>query len=221
MAPKKVPDKQLLKLSKKILDRYPKTFAREAGIDLSRGEPEALFQWLCACMLMSSGASPSSAVKAWLALMEKGWTTPERMLQSSWSERQHVLENAGYNHFKETMAARLYEISDQVLRKYGSDLNNLYDEYDGEVIEIHNALQEFHGLGDAGADVFCREVQLVWPELYPFLDDQGRDYARQLGYPPDAEELAEYCVKYEYPRFLTGIVRAGLENKIEEIKAAA
>jgi len=200
---------------------YPKTFAQEAGIDVSRGEPDALFQWLCASLLMSAQISHNIALDSARAIFREGWASPDKMKESNWNDRQRVLENSGYIHYKETTATRLEDTADLVLKKYSGDLNNLYEKFNGDLLEIHNALQEFNGLGDAGADIFCREVQLVWPNLYPFLDDKARDTAQQLGMPPDAEELTEYCTKQEYPRLITGIVRAGLGNEIEAIKKAA
>ncbi len=221
MAPKKVPNKQIIKLSKEILKRYPNTFAEEIGIDLSHGDPNALFQWLCASLLISDRINHEIAIKSARALLNEGWNTPEKMNESNWNDRQKVLENSGFTHYKETAATRLGDTAELVIKKYSGDLNNLYDRYNGDLLEIHNALQEFHGIGDIGADIFCREVQLVWPNLYPFLDDKARDYAQELGMPQDAEELTEYCTRSEYPKLITGIVRAGLNDKIEDIKKAA
>jgi hypothetical protein len=31
-------------------------------------------------------------------------------------------------------------------------------------------LKEFKGIGDVGANIFCREAQIAWDELYPFAD---------------------------------------------------
>jgi hypothetical protein len=40
--------------------------------------------------------------------------------------------------------------------------------------------EEFKGIGDAGADIFCREVQIVWDELYPFADRKALATASKL-----------------------------------------
>ena len=50
------------------------------------------------------------------------------------------------------------------------------------------------GIGDMGLNIFCREAQLVWDELFPYVDKRTLDMAKQHGLPcKDAKELAGYC----------------------------
>ncbi|NCC21566.1 MAG: hypothetical protein EOM26_03790 [Alphaproteobacteria bacterium] len=221
MSPKKVANKKLLKVCKEIMNRYPQTFAQECGINLRKGDPDSLFQWLCASLLMSTRISAGISVKAMRALLDQGWTSPEKMRDSTWNERQRVLDQAGYTRYKETTATRLGDAAHLVLRKYNGDLGNLCSACEGDLHCIHDALQEFNGVGDVGADIFCREAQDVWDGLYPFLDDTARDSAQKFGLPPDAEELTMYAKKGDYPLLMTGLVRATLQNDIEDIKNAA
>jgi WD40 repeat protein len=48
---------------------------------------------------------------------------------------------------------------------------------------VRELLTAFPRLGPAGADIFCREAQLVWPELRPALDRKVLDGARRLCLP--------------------------------------
>jgi hypothetical protein len=55
---------------------------------------------------------------------------------------------------------------------------------------VRDLLTAFPRLGPTGANIFCREAQLVWPELRPALDRKVLDGARRLGLPTTAKELA-------------------------------
>lgn len=41
-----------------LLDRHGRTFSGELGIDLAKGTPAPLFQWLWAVLLMSARIAP-------------------------------------------------------------------------------------------------------------------------------------------------------------------
>ncbi|KAI1857138.1 hypothetical protein JX265_011339 [Neoarthrinium moseri] len=47
------------------------------------------------------------------------------------------------------------------------------------------------GLGDTGLDIFCRRVQWLWEELYPFVDKRTADALEELGLPKTAEDLRD------------------------------
>lgn len=45
--------------------------------------------------------------------------------------------------------------------------------------------------GPAGADLFLREAQRVWPEAAPYLDRKALDGAERLGLPKDPDRLVK------------------------------
>lgn len=61
-------------------------------------------------------------------------------------------------------------------------------------------LKEFKGIGEVGADIFCREVQSVWDELFPFADARALAAAAHLGLPAAAGELAALVDRRDFPR---------------------
>ncbi len=82
-------------------------------------------------------------------------------------------------------------------------------------------LKEFKGIGDAGADIFCREVQLIWDELYPFADKKALAAASELGIANDATELAKLVPRHEFPRLLAALTRTALAKDYEAVLAQA
>jgi hypothetical protein len=73
------------------------------------------------------------------------------------------------------------------------------------------------GIGDVGADIFCREAQSAWDELFPFADRRALETAGRLGLEDDAERLARRVARKDYPRLLAALVRTGLAKDLDEV----
>jgi hypothetical protein len=84
-------------------------------------------------------------------------------------------------------------------------------------------LMEFPGIGPAGADIFLREVQAVWPQVAPHLDRRVLDGAGKLGLPRQAGPLAELAGSgADLARLSAAIVRVARSKKsVDEVMAAA
>lgn len=91
-----------------LLDRYGQSHAEELGIDPTGG-PSDLFRLLCAAILFSARISADIAVAAARDLVEQGWTTAQKMADSTWSERARVLNQAGYARYDERTSTMLGE----------------------------------------------------------------------------------------------------------------
>ena len=84
-----------------------------------------------------------------------------------------------------------------------------------------NLLKQFKGIGDVGADIFCREAQIVWDELYPFADRKALDTAHRLRLPTSGGGLARLVDRRDLPRLLAGLVRVALAGEADEIREQA
>lgn len=204
-----------------LLDRHGRTFCTELRIRLDRGTPAPLFQWLCAALLMSARISAGTAVRAARALKDAGWTTPAKMADSHWQDRVRVLGGAGYGRFDESTARMLGETAQQLLTEYGGDLRRLRERAGQDVAGERRRLKAFKGIGDVGADIFLREVQAVWDELYPYADRKTLAAARALGLPDTAEGLARLVPRPEFSRLVAALVRADLAGDLETLRAEA
>lgn len=77
------------------------------------------------------------------------------------------------------------------------------------------------GIGPAGADIFLREVQSVWPEAAPYIDAKALDGAR-LGLPDEPDRLVEQARPAEPAELAAALVRAALDKKlVDEVLARA
>jgi hypothetical protein len=202
-----------------LLARHGRTYCEELRIPIARNTPSALFRWLCAAILFSHRISAELARRAALALAAAGWTTPRRLAQASWAERVRVLNHAGYARYDESTARMLGEDAELLLERYRGDLRNLRARAARDPAAERRLLKEFKGIGEVGADIFCREVQSAWSELFPFADARALAAAARLGLPTDAGELAKLIDRRDFPRLVAALIRTSLARDYDEIRA--
>ncbi|MGW2084245.1 endonuclease, partial [Streptomyces sp. NPDC001880] len=152
-----------------LLSRYGTTYADEAGIRL-RNTPQPLYQLLVLSDLLSARIRASAAVSAARALFDHGMRSPRRMAEATWQQRVDALGEGGYRRYDERTATQLGDGALLLLDEYGGDLRRLREEADGDLDVLRAGLRRTPGIGPAGADIFVREVQAVWPETAPYVD---------------------------------------------------
>jgi endonuclease III len=172
-----------------LLDRFGQTYAEEAGIRLA-DKPAPLYQLLVLTTLLSTRISADIAVAAAKELFAAGYRTPQRMRQASWQDRVDALGRGHYRRYDERMATMLDDAAGQLLERWHGDLRALRDTAGGRPERIRELLTEFKGIGPVGADIYLREVQVVWPTLAPYADRRVIQVAKKLGLPPGAQALA-------------------------------
>lgn len=67
-------------------------------------------------------------------------------------------------------------------------------------------------MGPTGAAIFCHEVQGVWTDLAPYLDDKVVQGAERVGLPKTPSRLASYVSRDELPRLAAACVRAAVRG---------
>ena len=204
-----------------LLERHGRTFARELGIPIEKNTPSPLFMLLYASLLSSTRISAKIAVQATGALADKGWTTPEKVAESTWEQRAKTLNEAGYARCDEHTSMMLGAMAQLLLDRYEGDLRKLREEDDREPERERRLLKEFNGIGDVGADIFVREAQVAWEELFPFADRRALEGAKELGFEDDAEVLLRLVGDRNFPRLVPALVRVKLEGDQDEVREEA
>lgn len=205
-----------------ILAAYPKTYAQEVGIRSLEG-PTGLFRLLVLSLLMSARIRADIAANAAHDLFENGWTTAKRMADAGWHARTRVLNRAGYARYDERTSRMLGETSELLLQRYSGDLRKLRDAAEHDPAKERRLLKECKGIGDVGVDIFFREAQAAWPELWPFADERALREARRLGLADDMEALARSVPKSEFAHLVEALVRCDLDGvtSADELEPAA
>ena len=205
-----------------LLERHGRTFAEELGIDVAKGTPSPLFRLLVASTLLSARIGHRIAVEAARALAKEGWTTPQRLGGATWAQRVRVLNRSGYARYDESTSRMLGDTCELLLERYRGDLRRLREAAGRDPRRERELLKDFKGIGDVGVDIFFREVQVTWAELYPFADRRVREAARRLDLPAEPQSLARLVKgRREFARLVAALMRVQLERDYEAVMAAA
>ncbi|MBZ4322909.1 endonuclease [Streptomyces huiliensis] len=204
-----------------LLDAHGRTYAEEAGIRL-RDTPQPLYRLLVLACLLSARIRASVAVATARSLADAGLKDPRRMADAGWQRRVDALGAGGYRRYDERTATQLGEGAELLLDRYGGDVRRMRAAADGDPGRLPAILQEIPGLGPAGASIFLREVQGVWPELLPYLDDKALQGAARLGLPTRPEPLARLVAPERTSALAAALVRAALdEDVVEDVRGRA
>ena len=112
----------------------------------------------------------------------------------------------------------LGDTAQMLVDRYQGDLRKLRDATGRDPKRERALLKECKGIGD---DIFCREAQLAWAELFPFAHRRALEVATRLGLEGEARKLARHVSRQDYPRLLAALVRAGLAKDLEGVLKAA
>ncbi|WUH94834.1 endonuclease [Streptomyces sp. NBC_00433] len=195
----------------RVLAAYGQTYAAEAGIAL-RDTPQPLYRLLVLTVLLSARIRSGTAVATARALAEAGLRDPRRMAAATWQERVDALGRGGYRRYDESTATQLGKGAALATERYGGDLRRLHEEAGADLGALRAALREFPGIGPAGADIFLREVQLVWPDIAPFFDSKALQGAAEAGLPDRPAPLRRAAGDAEPAVLAAALVRVALDK---------
>ncbi|MGW0828121.1 endonuclease [Streptomyces sp. NPDC002845] len=198
---------------KALVTEHGRTYAEEAGIRLT-DTPQPLYRLLVLACLLSARIRGSVAVAAARALHEAGLRDARRMADAEWQKRVDALGRGGYRRYDERTATQLGDGAQLMTERWGGDLRRMRDEADGDVAELRRLLRKIPGMGPAGADIFLREAQRVWPEVAPYIDEKALSGARRLDLPDDPDELVKLAGDTEPAVLAAALVRAALDKEV-------
>jgi endonuclease III len=207
---------------KALLEQCGQQYAEQAGIRLA-DRPGPLYQLLVLATLLSARISADIAVAAAHELFAAGYRSPKAMSEASWQDRVDALGRGHYRRYDERTATMLGDGADLLSHRWHGDLRRLRDEAEGDADRIASLLTEFAGIGPAGASIFLREVQDVWPSVSPYVDGAVISGARRVGLPSSRTSLAELLSgSGQSARLTAALVRVSLSQRAaSEVTAAA
>jgi hypothetical protein len=200
---------------RELVGAHGRTFAEDAGIKL-KDTPQPLYRLLVLALLLSARIRGSVAVDSARELYRAGMRDPRRMAEAGWQRRVDALGRGGYRRYDERTATQLGDGAELLTERWGGDLRRMRKEADGDVGELRRLLQEVPGLGPAGADIFLREAQRVWPEAAPYLDRKALDGAERLGLPKDPDRLVKLAGRTQPAVLAAALVRAAIDKEVAE-----
>lgn len=204
-----------------VLQRYGTTYAQQGGSRVDKNTPSALYQLLNIALLLSARIPAGNAMEAATALRKAGFTTPRKMAEATWQQRVDVITWHGYKRYDERTATLLGQTAELLLSRYRGNLRRLRQQAQYDRAKEKSLLKEFKGIGDTGADIFLREVQLVWEEVYPYADKKVLEAAGKLGLPSEARQLSTLVAHEDFARLTAGLIRVDLGRAYAKVRAEA
>ena len=198
---------------RRLLDVAGRTFADEGGISLD-DKPAPLYRLLVLSVLLSSRVQSFLGTAACRELVDAGFGTPQHMRDAGRRDVLDALGRAHYTRMDEQTTTALGDGAEIVLDRWDGDLRTMRSEADGDASALAGFLTGMPRLGPVGADIFTREVQLVWPEFRPHLDRKALDGAAVIGLPTDVAALADLVPGDELARFSAALVRANRDDDV-------
>jgi endonuclease III len=203
-----------------LLNREGRTYAEEAGIKLA-DRPAPLYQLLVVATLLSTRIRASVAVAAARELFAAGYGTPDGMERAGWQARVDALGRGHYRRYDERTSRMLGDGAALCRERWRADLRRLHREGAGDVARLRKLLMEFPGIGPTGADIFLREVQVVWPDLRPYVDRRVVAGAQRLRLPTEPDRLSEQTSDRDFGRLASALVRVALDERLaDELQSA-
>ncbi|MDI2032051.1 endonuclease [Saccharopolyspora sp. TS4A08] len=194
-----------------LLDEGGTSYASEAGIKLA-DKPSPLYRLVVLSVLLSTRIKAEIAVDAARELAQ--WNSPQKMFDATWQQRVDALGRAHYRRYDESTSTALGRGAEKILDQYHGDLRKLRAKADGDPEQMRTLLMDLPRLGPVGADIFCREAQLVWPELRPYFDSKALSGAKKLGLPTDPDALADLVEGHDLARLAAALVRTTLDRSL-------
>jgi hypothetical protein len=200
---------------RKLLSAAGPTYAAEAGIELA-DKPAPLYRLLVLSVLLSTRIKAGIAVDAARELKAAGFGSARAMADSRWQDRVDALGRAHYKRYDEQTATALGDGARRLLDEYGGDLRRVREAANGDFRSLAGHLSEMPRLGPVGAEIFAREVQLVWPEYRPHLDKKALQGAEKLGLPKQPSALAKLVAGDDLAPLAAALVRVTLERGLAD-----
>jgi len=196
----------------RLIRGYGYTIADQIGAAPVRARGPELFEILCSSLLSARRIDQWSALAAWLAMRERGWSTPDRLSLAPWKQRVRLLDGTGYIRSPERMSFSLGAMADTIGDRYEGDLGDLRDRAGRDPAIERELLMGLKGVSSQVVDVFFREVQLAWDELFPFADERVLEAAAHMKLPTDAQALADLSGRDRYPKLVAALAHVGRVN---------
>jgi endonuclease III len=193
----------------RLLDGNGDLFSARLGIALSGLDSGEVFRWFLASMLYGARINQSVAGRTYLAFLEHGLSTPERIVAADLSELLQIMAEGGYVRYDGITSRKVREASATLLHDYGGDLNSLHAAA-RDARDLEARLQGFKGIGPTTAGIFLRELRGVWPKADPPLGDLARLAAVHLGIVDPVSFWKKRTVPgYDYRHFEAALTRLG------------
>lgn len=148
-----------MKVVRKLLEVYPKSYSEELGINLSSGSERELFKWFLASLLFAKPIRDTTAKKTYNCFKTKNVLSGRQILKIGWNELVKLLDSGSYTRYDFSTADKLLEVAKNL---EGRSLNEIYKSCKSQE-ELETKLRSLgKGVGGITIQIFLRELRGIW-----------------------------------------------------------
>lgn len=167
-----------------LLEEVGGSYARELGIELSRGAPAEIYKWFLAALLFGARISERIAVKTYREFEQAGILSPHKLVDAGWDALVAILDRGGYARYDFKTATKLLDVNRTLMQDYKGNLNALHDSA-GDASDLEQRLRNLgKGIGEVTVNIFLRELRGIWPRANPLPSERVMRAAQALGFVP-------------------------------------
>ncbi len=154
-----------------LIRKYGKPYSKELGINLRKDA----FKWFIASILFGARISEEIAMRTYREFEKEGVLSPDKLCKTSWNKLVKMLDAGGYARYDFKTADKLILICKKLKEKGG--LPGLKKSAKTSR-ELEKKLMEFKGIGKVTANIFLRELRVLWknadPEPLPHIIETAK-----------------------------------------------
>jgi endonuclease III len=152
---------------KDFVENFGQKYSEILGIALSSGRDEEIFKWFLASVLFGAPIPEKAVVKTYKCFEKHNVLTPKRILEAGWDDLVKILDEGSYTRYDFKTAEKLFEVMQNLTRRYGGSLNLLYNKASNEQ-DLEKRVKDLgKGIGDVTMSIFLRELRDVWEKANP------------------------------------------------------
>lgn len=207
-----------------VLEREGRGFAEEIGLGRTNN-PASLFGLLVTAVLVAPRGEAAGPARAAHEVTNR-WHTPADLAAASDQDIAKELgaavegdDRGDGDDSASGDADTLRALASAVSQRWDGDLRELREHAGRDLTRERELLTGLPGVDDAVADVFLREVQVLWDEVAPFADTRALRAAAALGLGETSEDLGRYGSDPEKIGRLAGaLARIEVEEAYDEVR---
>ncbi|MDD7921652.1 hypothetical protein [Actinomycetospora callitridis] len=220
-------DEEQKQIARAVLEREGRGFAEEIGLRRTNN-PAGLFDLLVTAVLVAPRGETAEVARAAHEVTNR-WHTAADLADADEQDVAKELgaavegdDHADGDDSASGDAGTLRALAVAVRDTWDGDLRRLREEAGQDPGRERALLTDLPGVDDSVADVFLREVQVLWDEVSPFADDRALRAASALGMGESADDLARYGGGAEKVGRLAGaLARIEIEGSHDEVRRMA
>jgi hypothetical protein len=209
------------RLARAVRGRMGRGFAEACGFSVL-ANPGSLFQILYLSMLLANDRNYQRAVRTAKVLRDRGWASAAQLAASPREERVGLIKTAGHRRDAGELAGMVGDLAQKIVDRYRGDLRRLRTDAKRDPARERDLLKQLPGINDRVVVLFFQEVQVVWPEVGPFVDRRALAAARKLDLGRSVADLSALAGSRESEKlaWLAGaLALVDLENRYDEVRA--